>query len=408
MTRAGLAVQAGEAVGEHQRIDEAGAGAGQIDRAGAAQAQPMCDQRARWAAAGDPASRWQATADRCRCGRCRHSPAPCRRHCAARPRQRVAVRGPEARPDAGPALDPAGFEPETVFDFRILDTCAPAHDDQTRQCATIWRHRPRAEAIRQPRRWRHRPVRARRRHAIGRQQIEDIAERTDEQAALEKERAQLRPDLGQITGRAGAQDRAPRSCRSCRTVGEAADCRGSVRSSAACIALKVGDPLGHRLVAPDLEIGERGGAGNRIGGVGTRMEEGLAAGPSNRWASKMASVASVAASGSAPPVRPFEVHRMSGEMPACSQANMRSGAAPAGHHLVGDQQRAGGLGDLLQRGQNRRPDTSACRLRRAPAARRCSAAARPVRQMASKRSSVSCSRPAAGKGSVSTSNSSGS
>ncbi|OWK18900.1 hypothetical protein AJ88_46225 [Mesorhizobium amorphae CCBAU 01583] len=40
-----FAVKSGESVGEHQRIDEAGAGAGQIDRAGADEPQPMRDQR---------------------------------------------------------------------------------------------------------------------------------------------------------------------------------------------------------------------------------------------------------------------------------------------------------------------------------------------------------------------------
>ena len=41
----------------------------------------------------------------------------------------------------------------------------------------------------------------------------------------------------------------------------------------------------------------------------------------DRCASKIRGVHSVAASGSAPPVIPFATHRMSGEMPACSQAN---------------------------------------------------------------------------------------
>ncbi len=51
------------------------------------------------------------------------------------------------------------------------------------------------------------------------------------------------------------------------------------------------------------------------------MEEGLAR-SLEKYARNTASGASVAASGIEPPVRSFYVQRMSGDIPACSQANI--------------------------------------------------------------------------------------
>jgi hypothetical protein len=75
-------------------------------------------------------------------------------------------------------------------------------------------------------------------------------------------------------------------------------------------------------------------------GLAVKLEEwkNIAARSSEQCASKMRAVESVAASGMLPPVSPLAVQRISGVIPACSQANKRAGAAPAGHHLVGDEQ----------------------------------------------------------------------
>ncbi len=98
-------MHAREAVGEHQRIDEAGAGAGQVDRTGAVQSQPMCDQRR--------AGRQEVIG--CRGGEQQQADvAPvdariCQRHVAGmrgKTRQRVFVRCPEARPNPGAPLNP--------------------------------------------------------------------------------------------------------------------------------------------------------------------------------------------------------------------------------------------------------------------------------------------------------------
>ena len=107
---------------------------------------------------------------------------------------------------------------------------------------------------------------------------------------------------------------------------------------------------------------------------------------------------SVTASGSDAAGQPLGEQAMSGATPACSQAKQRAGAAPAGHHLVGDEQHAVRFADRAHLGEHARRDRSACRRRRGSAARRSARRRRRSRQAVSSASSVACSRPGAGNG----------
>lgn len=121
--KGGSAVQAGEPVGEHQCIDETGAGAGQVDGASAAEAEPMRDQ---WRA------RWQKVI---RSGRGEQQKTDvgavdtgiCQRHVAGprgKSRKRIFVSRPEARANSGAPFDPAWLEAETVLDLGVLNLAA--------------------------------------------------------------------------------------------------------------------------------------------------------------------------------------------------------------------------------------------------------------------------------------------
>ena len=119
---------------------------------------------------------------------------------------------------------------------------------------------------------------------------------------------------------------------------------------------------------------------------------------SERCASKISGVQSVAASGSEPPVSPLARQRMSGVMPACSQAKSVPVRPQPGHHLVGDEERrrgrlanaphlgehGGRVGQHAAGAEDQRLDDE----RRRPAR---------VRQAASSASSVACSRACGGK-----------
>ncbi len=106
----------------------------------------------------------------------------------------------------------------------------------------------------------------------------------------------------------------------------------------------LGEPLA---IGEQIERGIGGGAGECIGHEGRAMHQGLL-GSSDQKASKICGVATVAASGSVPPVSAFDRVTMSGVTPGRLAGEHRAGAAEAGEDFVEDQQHAVPVGERAQ------------------------------------------------------------
>ena len=190
----------------------------------------------------------------------------------------------------------------------------------------------------------------RRRDAIRRHDIDGIAQGAQQAAPFHgKTRVSSGPMPGQIAGIGhfqiqrgdGAQAADIRETRSSPRNGAS---RSSCRPPSAAMRSRTGSFF------QISRLAQRRGAGDGIGGEGTGMKKGAAAvGGIMRVENLVASPAWRPAA-ALPPVRPLARQRMSGAMPACSQANRRAGAAKAGHHFIGDEQRAMAFADALHRG----------------------------------------------------------
>src|SRR5690606_34121212 len=110
------------------------------------------------------------------------------------------------------------------------------------------------------------------RHAIGRHDVDGVAERAQQEAPFAEEGGELRADAGEIAGivdgeverRDGAEAPYPGEA---RVVAE-------TRQPLLLQRAESGDALCDRFLVPDVEIGVGGGAGDGIGRERARMEEG--------------------------------------------------------------------------------------------------------------------------------------
>ena len=129
-----------------------------------------------------------------------------------------------------------------------------------------------------------------------------------------------------------------------------------------------GRALEHAFFFVDRQHLERERRAQRVAGEGVAVVERRAR-CRRRKPSKMRRVASVAAIGSMPPVKPLAVHSRSGAMPACSRGPHRPGATVAGEHLVEHQEHVV-LARQSARARARTPRRRcACPPRPAPSAR---------------------------------------
>ena len=179
--------------------------------------------------------------------------------------------------------------------------------------------------------------------------------------AARRRRDSRRPD---------ARARRPRSCRA----GAALAKRGSARDARQALGLPLRRaPRPVRAPAPSrqiCQIGDGRRAGDGVGGVELENGRTSSRGPSTGAPRRSPRVHSVTASGTEPPVRPFDRHRMSGATPACSQANsvpVRPQPVITSSAMSSTPWRAA---DRAHLGAARPAGTSACRRRRGSAARR--------------------------------------
>ena len=148
-------------------------------------------------------------------------------------------------------------------------------------------------------------------------------------------------------------------------------CRGSGARPRAQRACRSPPPASSRgLALEQIERGIGGGAGERIAHEGRAVHQRVAGIVGPEGVEDLARCATVAASGSVPPVSALRQGDDVGHHLGRLAGEHRAGAAEAGEDLVEDQQQLVAVGGRAQAAQHVARRGTACRRRPAPAARR--------------------------------------